>query len=430
MRKPLVVIVGRPNVGKSTLFNRMVGRRAAIVEDIPGVTRDLNYLDAEWEGKDFIAVDTGGFYPGRDDNIFVQIKEQALYAVDEADVIVHLLDGKEGLNPHDEELASILRASGKNVVWAVNKIDAGTREDRLYDFYGLGEDVMAVSAATGFNFDDLMDRVASLLPSVKAPALEYPRVAVIGRPNTGKSTLVNTLLGRKRMLVSPEPGTTRDAVDAVCTYYKRKYLLIDTAGIRRKQARGYSIERFAMVRTLQSIERADVAVVMIDALAGIVAEDQRILGLVNERGKGAVVVFNKWDLVEEPEHALKRLAAQVQERLWFFRHAPVLTVSALERKRVTKIFGLMDGVMAERRKRVGTPELNRLLASVKAPSRKGKPVKFLYMTQFGTEPPSFAVFVNHPEAVTEAHLRAIESRLREEYSFSGTPVRIFKRLRK
>jgi GTP-binding protein len=430
MRKPSVAIVGRPNVGKSTLFNRMVGRRAAIVDDIPGVTRDLNYMDAVWEDREFIAVDTGGFFPGEDDNILTQIKEQALFAIDEADIIIHLLDGKEGLNPHDTELAGLLRASGKKVLWAVNKIDAETRDFRLYDFYSLGQDVMPVSAATGFNFDVLMDRAASMLPLVRHVEVDYPRVAVIGRPNTGKSTLVNSLLGKKRMIVSPVPGTTRDAVDSVCTYYKRKYMLIDTAGIRRKQARGYSIERFAMLRTLRSIERADVAVVLMDAQDGIVAEDQKILGLVHSQGKGAVIVFNKWDLVEDPEKAYKTLTSAIEGKLWFFKHAPVLTTSALERKRVTKIFSLVDGVIAERKKRIGTAELNKLVGTLRIPPYRGKKVNIYYATQFGTDPPSFAIFTNRPEGIKDSHMRHIEGRLRDAYSFRGTPIRIFKKLRK
>lgn len=431
MAKPVVVIVGRPNVGKSTLFNRMVGKRAAIVEDIPGVTRDRNYMDAKWDDRVFVAVDTGGFYPRHDDNIFTQIKEQALFAVEEADVIIHLLDGKEGLNPYDADLAEALRTSGKYVVWAVNKIDASTREDRLYEFYDLGvEDIMPVSAATGYNFDDLMDRVAAMLPVSEAPSPEYPKVAVVGRPNVGKSTLVNSLLGKKRMLVSPVPGTTRDAVDSVSSYYRRKYILIDTAGIRRKDRWGYSIERFAMVRALKSIERCDVAVVMIDATAGLVAEDQKIAGMVHAAGKGAVIVLNKWDLLEDPDRAFKTLTARVANRLWFFGHAPVLTTSGLERKRITKIYGLVDQVMAERKKRVSTAELNRMMQGISIPPYKGRRVKIYYATQFGTEPPSFILFTNLPEGIKDSHLRHVESRLRDAFGFKGTPIRIFKRLRK
>ncbi|HXX53188.1 MAG TPA: ribosome biogenesis GTPase Der, partial [Thermodesulfovibrionales bacterium] len=304
MPKPFVVIVGRPNVGKSTLFNRIAGDETAIVESIPGVTRDRNYREAEWSGKSFVIVDTGGFYPEPSEDIFPDVKEQAEFAIEESDLIIHLLDGKEGLTPHDIELSRMLRTSGKKVLWAVNKIDAPTREDRLYDFYPLGVDeLVPLSAATGYEFDEFMDRVASLLPmrEQRKEDLEYPKIAVVGRPNVGKSTLVNTLLGKKRMIVSPIAGTTRDSVDSVCTYYGGKYLVIDTAGIRKKGKVGYSIERYSMVRAIRSIERCDVALVVLDASDGIVEQDRRIAGTVEQYGKGAVFLFNKWDLVSEPE---------------------------------------------------------------------------------------------------------------------------------
>jgi GTP-binding protein len=425
MAKPVLVIVGRPNVGKSTLFNRIVGSRAAIVEDIPGVTRDRNYMDAEWEGKGFVAVDTGGFYPRHDDNIFQQIKEQALFAMEEADIIIHLLDGREGLNPYDTELVEILRASGKPVIWAVNKIDAPSRESLILDFYPLGvEELMHVSAATGYNFDELMDRAASALPPSEPTALDYPRVAVIGRPNVGKSTMINALLGKRRLLVSPVPGTTRDSIDSICPYYRRKYLLIDTAGIRRKDRLGYSLERFAMLRTMRSIERADVAVIIIDATEGIVTEDQKIAGMVHEKEKGAIFLLNKWDLVEEPDAALKVLTAQMKDKLWFFLHAPVLTTSGTERKRITKLFPLVDGIIKERSKKISTPMLNRFLKGITIAPHKGKKVKLLYVTQVGTEPPRFSIFTNRPEGVRDSDRRHIEARLREKFSFKGTPIKI------
>ncbi|GAB4406437.1 MAG: ribosome biogenesis GTPase Der [Thermodesulfovibrionales bacterium] len=432
MPKPLVVIVGRPNVGKSTLFNRMVGSQAAIVEGLPGVTRDRNYMEAEWEGRSFIVVDTGGFYPEPSEEIFQQVKEQALFAIDEADVIIHLLDGKEGLNPDDIELSRMLRASGKKVLWLVNKIDAPTREERLYDFYRLGVDeLLPVSAATGYEFDVFMDRLVSFLPEVKEieGAIDYPKVAVVGRPNVGKSTLVNTLIGKKRMIVSHVPGTTRDSIDSVCTYYGRRYLLIDTAGIRRKGRVGYSIERYSMVRAVRSIERSDVALIVLDASEGIVEQDKRIAGIVERYGKGAVFLFNKWDMVEEPESAYKRYITEFRNKLWFFSHAPVLTVSALERKRVTKVFPLIDSVVSERKKRINTAELNNLLKEIISksplPLYKGKNVKLYYITQVGTEPPEFVVFANYPDGLKEAYIRHIEKCLRDRFSFSGTPIRIF-----
>jgi len=414
----------------------MVGSQAAIVEALPGVTRDRNYMDAEWGGKSFIVVDTGGFYPEPSEEIFQQVKEQALFAIDEADVIIHLLDGKEGLSLDDIELSNMLRASGKRVLWVVNKIDAPSKEDRLYDFYRLGVDgLLPVSAATGYDFDLFMDRVVSLLPEVKEieGAIDYPKVAVVGRPNVGKSTLVNTLLGKRRMIVSPVPGTTRDSIDSVCTYYGRKYLLIDTAGIRRKGRVGYSVERYAMVRAVRGIERSDVALIVLDASEGIVEQDKRIAGIVERYGKGAVFLFNKWDMVNEPDSAYKRLMAEFRDKLWFFSHAPVLTISALERKRVTKVFPLIDGVVSERRKRINTAELNDLLkeivSRVPPPLYKGKNIKLYYITQSGIGPPEFVVFSNHPDGLKDAYMRYIERALRERFSFSGTPIRIHTRHR-
>lgn len=433
MRKPLVVIVGRPNVGKSTLFNRIVGSQAAIVEDVSGVTRDRNYMDAEWEGKGFTVVDTGGFYPEPEDEMFQDIREQALFAIDEADVIIHLLDGKEGLNPNDVEIANILRTSGKKIIWAVNKVDAPAREDRLYDFYRLGSDVMPVSAATGYGVDEFMDRVASFFQAAeeKAEEIGFPKIAVVGRPNVGKSTLVNTLLGKSRMIVSSEPGTTRDSIDSVCSYYGRRYLLIDTAGLRKKGRIGYSVERYSMVRTVRSIERCDVTVIVLDAGAGIADQDRKIAGIIERYGKGAVFLLNKWDMVKEPDILFKKYVAEFESKFWFFRHAPLLTVSGTERKRVTKVFPLVDRVISERKKRIKTSELNDFLIKTVAgshlPMYKGKAVKFYYMTQVKTEPPQFVVFTNQPEGLKDSYIKFIEKSLRERFSFSGTPVRIYAR---
>jgi GTP-binding protein len=425
MPKPILVIVGRPNVGKSTLFNRIVGFQAAIVEDVPGVTRDRNYMDAEWDDRAFVAVDTGGFYTRTPDNIFEQIKEQALFAIDEADLIIHLMDGKDGLNPYDTELAELLRASGKKVLWAVNKIDAATREERLYDFYKLGVgDLIPVSAATGYNFDELMDQAVAELPPWSEQHVDYPKVAVVGRPNVGKSTLVNSLLGKKRMLVSPEPGTTRDSVDSVCSYYRKNYLLIDTAGIRRKQRLGYSLEKFSLLRAMRSIEQCDVAVILLDASEGIVADDQKIAGMVHRYRKGAIFLLNKFDLVKDPERDLARLKADIERKLWFFNHAPVITTSGLTRKRVTKVFPLINEVISERTKKIKTSELNRFLGGITPPSYKGKTVKLNYMTQVASNPPAFAVFTNKPEGIKDSFIRHLESKLREKYSFRGVPLKI------
>jgi GTPase len=429
MSKPVVVIVGRPNVGKSTLFNRITESHAAIVEDIPGVTRDRNYLDAEWEGKKFVVVDTGGFYPEPDEDIFVQIKEQALFAVEEGDVIIHLLDGKTGLTPSDMELARQLRASGKKILWAVNKIDGPTREERIIDFYPVGtEELWPVSAATGYGFDEFMDKVASLLADYEEEISDFPKIAVVGRPNVGKSTLVNKLLGKKRMIVSSLPGTTRDSIDSICTYYGRKYILIDTAGIRRKDRTGYTLERFSMVRAVRSIERCDVALIVIDADSGIVEQDQKIAGIVEEYGKGAVFILNKWDLIESPETAYEKLGRELSGKMWFMQYAQILTVSALEKKRVTKVFPIVDEIVKERNRRIQTSELNRSfreIANMSLPPYKGKAVKLYYITQVKTAPPAFVVFANYPSALKDRYIRQIEKILRKNFSFKGTPLRVY-----
>lgn len=435
MAAPIVVIVGRPNVGKSTLFNRITRSKAAIVEDIPGVTRDRNYKEAEWGGRSFMVVDTGGFYPEPQD-IFKEIKDQAMYAIEEADLIIHLMDGREGLNPGDLELSRILRESGKRFISVVNKIDSPSKEDRLYDFYQLGvEEVLPVSAETGYAFDELMDKVISLLPEKgrEEIRLDLPKVAVVGRPNVGKSTLVNTLLGKERMIVSPVAGTTRDAIDSICKYYGRPYLFIDTAGIRKKGKVSYSVERYSVIRAIRSIDRCDVAIIVIDSLEGIVEQDKKIAGLVYEYGKGSIFLFNKWDLVEDPEGTYKRYKTKFEREMWFFNHAPILTVSAIERKRVTKIFPLIDKIINERRKRIKTSELNSFFERIKneivMPSYKGRTTKIYYMTQTGIEPPEFVLFTNQP-GLKDEHFRFIEKRLREEFSFAGTPIRIYARFRK
>jgi GTPase len=430
MSKPIVAIVGRPNVGKSSLFNRMTRAQTAIIEDIPGVTRDRNYMDVEWEGNSFVIVDTGGFYPEPADDIFAQIKEQALFAIEEADVIIHLLDGKDGLTPSDMDLARVIRTSGQKVLWAVNKIDGPTREDRLYDFYPIGtETLIPVSAATGYGYDDFMDELVSLLPEYSEEKVEYPKIAVVGRPNVGKSTLVNMLLSKRRMIVSPVPGTTRDSVDSICTYYGKKYLLIDTAGLKRKDRLGYSIDRFSMVRAVRSIERCDVALIVIDASAGIVEQDQRIAGIVEEYGKGAIFLFNKWDLVEDPENAIRKYGKELIRKMFFMQYAPLITVSALEKKRITNLFAVVDEIIAERQKRIRTADLNRslrdILSELNLPPYKGKEVKISYITQVKTEPPAFAIFANYPASFKDAHVRHIEKILRNSFSFSGTPIRIF-----
>jgi len=422
-------------VGKSTLFNKMTGTHSAIVEDIPGVTRDRNYLDARLGEKTFMVVDTGGFYPEPPEDLFVQAKDQALFAVEEGDIIIHVLDGKDGLTPADMELARLLRASGKKVLWAVNKIDAHQRADRLYDFYRIGtEDLWPVSAATGYGYEEFTDRLDEILPDYHEEESDFPRVAVVGRPNTGKSTLVNALTGRKRMLVSSVPGTTRDSIDSLCTYHGQRYLLVDTAGLRRRGKIGYSIERFAMVRAVRSIERSDLALIALDASEGITEQDLKIAGIVREYGKGAIFLLNKWDLISDPEERFKEIIPELTRKMWFAQYAPVITISGLEKKRITKVFPVIDRIIAERKKRVSTGELNRffgrIVVNLPLPMYKGKQVKLYYMTQVKGEPPAFVIFANYADAVKDSHLRFIERGLREEFGFEGTPMKIYVRARR
>lgn len=452
----IVAIVGRPNSGKSTLFNRMTRKsgKTAITQDTPGVTRDRNYSRAQWEDKTFTVVDTGGLYgesapllsegfekgvKGRKfegatiQSIVDQVKEQAMLAMSEADIIVHLLDGREGMTPSDMELARLIRASGKKVITAINKIDNPKNEMLASEFYSIGSgDIMLVSSVSGLGYEEFMDRLVSLMPQQQASAdLEeistMPRVAVVGRPNAGKSTLINALLSKNRLIVSPIPGTTRDSIDSVCTYYKKQYVFIDTAGIRKK-GKESSIEWYSALRATKSIERCDVAIILLDASQGITEQDQRIAGIVHEYGKSALIIYNKWDLVQEPEEAFKKIEGEVARKMWFFDHAPVLTASGLEKKRISKIFPLIDELMKERCKRIPTAELNKTLARAFAdrtmPTYRGKEIKFKYITQVGVMPPEFAIFANYPQAVKDKHMRFIEKTLREEFSFKGAPIRV------
>ncbi len=436
MRKPIVAIIGRPNVGKSTLFNRIMRAREAIVEDIPGVTRDRIYREANWEGREFIVIDTGGIYPDPEDEIVAKTREQSLFAVEEADVIVLLFDARDGLTELDREVVELIRPYKKPIIYAVNKIDTPDKESLLYDFYSLGVDnLISLSAATGNGFNEFMDLMCSLLPEIpiqKEQEENIPKIAIVGKPNVGKSTLVNVLSGKDRMIVSDTPGTTRDAVDTVCRYYGKRYLLVDTAGLRKKSKVSYSLERYMVVRAVRSIDRADVVVLLIDSSEGITEQDQKIASLIDRYGKGIIVAFNKWDLVEEPEGRLEELKREFQWKLNFINYAPILSISGLNRKRTTKIFPLVDEIISERNKRIATSELNRLKDSIaeNLPSHKGKRVKILYATQIETAPPVFVFFVNYPDAFKKEYIRYLEKKLRERFGFKGTPLRIFIRERK
>jgi GTP-binding protein len=438
MPRPVVAIVGRPNVGKSTLFNRIIGRNFAIVEDIPGVTRDRNYADAEWEGHPFLLVDTGGFEPESVDAMYLKMREQTALAIEEADNIIFLMDGRQGLLPSDIEVSQRLRASGKPVLYVVNKVDGARHEALLPEFYRLGVDqLLPLSARHGAGFSDLMDEVVKLLPAPSAEEAQPkapPRIAIIGRPNVGKSSFVNSLLGQDRMIVSPISGTTRDAVDSIYRYYGREYALVDTAGIRSRGRVSQGVEKYSVMRAMKSVSRCDVALVLLDASEGITEQDERIVGLAHEEGRGIVIVLNKWDLVSDKEHAYKKFMEDVQARFKFADYAPILTMSAVTRQRVTKVFDEIDRIMEERGKRVATAELNRVFEQLTSqhepPLYRGRRVKFFYVTQVGIKPPTFVVFVNYPEGVHFSYIRYIENNLRDAFGFYGTPVRIFAKRRR
>ncbi len=434
MQKPIIAIVGRPNVGKSTLFNRMARKQLAVIEDFPGITRDRIYGETSWDNKSFLVVDTGGFQHEPDEDIIRQVNKQLLLAVEEADIIILLLDAESGVLPHDLELIDKLRQYGKRVFYVVNKIDGPRKEKALYDFYSLGVDLFSLSALNGNGYEDLMDSIVSSLPEGGEGETLYPRIAIAGRPNVGKSTLVNSLLGKERMIVSPIPGTTRDAVDSVCSYYKKKYIIIDTAGIRRRGRMAKSVERYSFLRTLKNIENSEVVLIVLDASEGIVELDQKIAGLVFNAKKGAVILLNKWDIVDKNILSVKDVEEQVYQKLWFMRYAPVLTISALSKQRVTKLFPLVDKIIAEGSKRIDTHALNQFLintlASHEPPLYKGRRVKIYYITQIKINPPGFVIFTNYKDGIKEQYIKFMESKLRERFSFKGVPVEFYVREKK
>ena len=441
MHKAILAIVGRPNVGKSTLFNRIVGKRRAVIEDVPGITRDRLYGEATWEDRSFLVVDTGGFQDEPDvsttpvqEEFSREVKKQVLLAVDEADIILLLMDGEKGVLPSDIELINKLRKHDKKVYYAVNKIDGPKKEKNLLsDFYSLGVDIFPLSALNGYGYEELMERIASLLPAGEKEKSEYPKIAIVGRPNVGKSTLTNSLLSKERMIVSSIPGTTRDAVDSICSYYKKKYILVDTAGIRRKGKMAKTVERYSFMRTFRNIEECAVALIVLDASEGVVELDQKIAGFVNSAKKGAVILFNKWDIVNKKALSVDDVKEQVYEKLWFMRHVPVLTISALSKKRMTKIFPIVDKVIAESAKRISTHDLNTFLRNVlskkEPPMYRNRRVRIYYITQVKTNPPGFLIFTNKKEGIKEQYIKFLENQLREEFRFEGAHLEIYVRQR-
>ncbi len=433
--KPIVAIVGRPNVGKSTLFNRITRTRDALVDDHPGVTRDRHYGDATWDGVDFTLVDTGGFI-GEDEDAFApEIRFQILQAIEDSDAIILLLDGKGGITPFDEDIVKILRVAGKPVFYGVNKIDGVEQEARLYDYYRLGvEKLYPLSAEHRYGVADFLDDLVQVLPETGVPVTdERVKLAVVGKPNVGKSSLINRILGQKRLVVSDIPGTTRDAIDSLCQINGNAYLLIDTAGIRRKKKVSQKIEKFSIIKALKSLERCDVALILIDASAGITEQDVSIAGYAYERGCGCILLLNKWDLVEKESNTVQKYIDQVRMEAKFLNFAPVMTISALTGQRVLKIFKTVDEVYRQYSQRIGTGQLNKILQQSierNEPSvHKGRRLKFYYITQVSMGPPTFVCFVNYPEGVHFSYKRYLLNQIRVETGLDKTPLRLIFRKR-
>ncbi len=428
MSQTLIALVGRPNVGKSTLFNRFVGQRNAIVHDMPGVTRDRHYAEAEWGGKRFTLVDTGGFVPKSEEIIEAAVREQAQIAIEEADVVLFVVDAVEGLQPGDVELADILRRSKKRVFLVVNKIDSENRESSAAEFFrlGLGEPLPA-SALAGRKIGDLLDAITS---GAGAPGDEKPdsrlKLSIVGKPNVGKSSLVNALLGENRHIVTEIPGTTRDPIDTVIRYHGEEILLVDTAGLRRKGKIKESVEFYSAVRTLKSIERCDVAVVLLDATAGLEHQDLRIIDIVMERRRGGLIAVNKWDRIEKDSRTAAAYERALHERLRIYDFLPVVFISALERQRIFRVIELAREVDAEQNRRVTTSELNDALGPdiqrFPPRSRSGKELKIKFITQVKTRPPVFTFFCSDPRHIEDSYRRFLENKIREHFSFRGVPV--------
>ena len=428
---PIVAIVGRPNVGKSTLFNRLLGQRKAIVEDFPGVTRDRNYAEVTRFDKPFTLIDTGGFEPVSEDRLLVQMREQSQLAVEEADLILFLADGRQGLTASDREVAQLLRRVEKPVLYVVNKIDGERQEESVGEFYALGIDQLySVSAEHGRGIGDLVDAILDLLPEAPAAAAdaEETRLAIIGRPNVGKSSLVNRLLGQERVVANPAAGTTRDSVDTPFIHNGRRYLLIDTAGIRRKGKVSQKLEKYSVIQALKAMDRAHVVLVLVDAVEGVTDQDLTVAGYASEKGRAVILVVNKWDAVAKDNKTHGRYIEELRRRFKFLAFAPILFVSALSGQRVNTIIGEVEKVSAEFNRRVPTAQLNQVLGDAvqkhPPPVYKGQRLKFFYATQTAVRPPTFVCFVSRAEGIHFSYERYITNHLREAFGFSGSPLRL------
>lgn len=437
MSKPIVAVVGRPNVGKSTFFNYLAGSRISIVEDTPGVTRDRIYTEVEWRNKKFTLIDTGGIEPYSEDIIMQQMKRQAEIAIETADVIIFMVDGKEGMTATDKEVATMLRKSNKPVVLSVNKVDrVGDPPPEVYEFYNLAMgDMLIISSVHGLGMGDLLDAVFDHFPEdIDGDEDEdVIKVAVVGKPNAGKSSLINAILGENRVIVSHIPGTTRDAIDTHIEVEGQKFTFIDTAGIRKRSKINENIEKYSTIRSWTAIERADVCLIMIDAVDGVTEQDTKIAGYAHDQGKAAIIIINKWDLVTKETGTLEEYRRQVNESLGFMTYAPVLFISAKTGQRVNKIYELIKYVNDQASFRISTGMLNDLVneavAMVQPPSDKGRKLKIYYMTQIGVKPPAFVIFVNETQLFHYSYERYLENQLRKNFGFEGTPIKFIHRQR-
>ena len=434
--KPLVAIVGRPNVGKSTLFNRLVGKRIAIIEDTPGVTRDRIYGDAEWLTHSFTVIDTGGIEPDSEDVILAQMRRQAELAIETSHVIVFVVDGREGLTSADMEVAEMLRRSKKPIVLAVNKVDHVKYEDTAYDFYSLGiGDPITISAGQGLGIGDLLDEVCKYFPAIEEEeGKEAVSIAVVGKPNVGKSSLVNALLGQERTIVSNIPGTTRDAIDTPFRYNGKDYVLIDTAGIRRKRAVGdENVERYSVIRSLAAIRRCDIALIVVDAEQGLSEQDVRIAGYVHEEGKASVLIVNKWDLIEKDTHTVEKFKKDMLNDLAFMSYVPMLFISAKTGQRVTRVMEQAAATLAQAETRISTGILNDVIGEAvtmsEPPFVKGRRLRIFYCTQASVKPPTFIVFVNDAELMHFSYRRYLENYIRKSFKLDSVPIRLIIRNR-